>query len=357
MAARLGSARLGSASRRCPRTARAVARNHRVASEKEEGRALLRLEGTLRPIELRVILKLKGAGRKAQKLLGAMGIARTPPPKPGSSPAERAFPRIRGGRLQPEPASRARTAARASSLGLQPGPRGMDWDDVLEAQAAELQQKGGSWRPFQIASSTGFLIYFAWTGALALRFRKVSPQVPYVPSSAKQVQNMMSLLKGRSGKLVDLGSGDGRIVLEAYKQGFQPVIGYELNPWLLKLSHFHAWRAGCYGKVFYLQQDLWKADLSDCSNVTVFLAPSVVPQLENKLLSELPEEACVVAARFPFLKWTPSKVVGESLEKAWAYNIREVRQGKEDTSGSSSAEAAVLAPNVRSCSKDGREEV
>ncbi|KAM6424110.1 adenine nucleotide translocase lysine N-methyltransferase-like [Liasis olivaceus] len=209
----------------------------------------------------------------------------------------------------------------------------MDWDDFLEAQAAELQQKGGSWRPFQIASSAGFLIYFAWTGALALGFRKVSLQVPYVPSSAKQVHNMMSLLKGRSGKLVDLGSGDGRIVLEAHKQGFRPVIGYELNPWLLKLSHFHAWRAGCYGKVLYRQQDLWKADLSDCSNVTVFLAPSVVPQLEKKLLSELPDEACVVAARFPFLRWTPSKVVGESLEKAWAYSIRDVRQAKAEASG------------------------
>ncbi|XP_025020126.1 protein FAM173A-like isoform X3 [Python bivittatus] len=185
----------------------------------------------------------------------------------------------------------------------------MEWDDFLEAEAAELQQKGGSWRPLQIASSAGFLIYFAWTGALALGFRKVSLQVPYVPSSAKQVQNMMSLLKGHSGKLVDLGSGDGRI-----------------------------------------------ADLSDCSNVTVFLAPSVVPQLEKKLLSELPDEACVVAARFPFFQWTPSKVVGESLEKAWAYSIRDVRQAKAEASGRSSAEEATFAPNMRSCNEDGREE-
>ncbi|XP_025020125.1 protein FAM173A-like isoform X2 [Python bivittatus] len=197
----------------------------------------------------------------------------------------------------------------------------MEWDDFLEAEAAELQQKGGSWRPLQIASSAGFLIYFAWTGALALGFRKVSLQV-----------------------------------LEAHKQGFRPVIGYELNPWLLKLSHFHAWRAGCYGKVLYRQQDLWKADLSDCSNVTVFLAPSVVPQLEKKLLSELPDEACVVAARFPFFQWTPSKVVGESLEKAWAYSIRDVRQAKAEASGRSSAEEATFAPNMRSCNEDGREE-
>lgn len=39
-------------------------------------------------------------------------------------------------------------------------------------------------------------------------------QVPYLPSSAQQVANTMSLLKGRSGKMVDLGSGDGRLVRE-----------------------------------------------------------------------------------------------------------------------------------------------
>uniref|UniRef100_A0A670JZV1 Uncharacterized protein n=1 Tax=Podarcis muralis TaxID=64176 RepID=A0A670JZV1_PODMU len=115
------------------------------------------------------------------------------------------------------------------------------------------------------------------------------------------------------------GSGD---VLEAYKQGFRPTVGYELNPWLLQLSNFRAWRAGCYGKVFFRREDLWKVNLSDCNNVTVFLAPSLqVPLLERKLLSELPDGACVVAARFPFLNWTPTSIAGDSLETAWAYNI------------------------------------
>lgn len=86
----------------------------------------------------------------------------------------------------------------------------------------------------------------------------------------------MALLSGRHGNLVDLGSGDGRIVLEAHKHGFGPTVGYELNPWLVRLANFHAWRAGHYGKVSYRQEDLWKVDLTECKNVTVFLAPSVV---------------------------------------------------------------------------------
>ncbi|KAH0631784.1 hypothetical protein JD844_019592 [Phrynosoma platyrhinos] len=172
----------------------------------------------------------------------------------------------------------------------------MDQDD-LEELATKLHGKGSHWDLFQIAAGTGLVLYVALAGSLALGIRKALVQVPFVPSSAKQVSNMMSLLKGRSGKLVDLGSGDGRIVRVA-----------EL-----------------------LEHGIPKADLSDCNNLTVFLAPSVVPSLERKLLSELPDEACVVAARFPFLTWTPARDAGESLERAWAYNIKDIRQAKQDT--------------------------
>ncbi|XP_037765991.1 adenine nucleotide translocase lysine N-methyltransferase isoform X4 [Chelonia mydas] len=157
------------------------------------------------------------------------------------------------------------------------GPPVMDPDD-LEELAVKLQGKTvGGWGLVQLAAGTGFAAYVMWAGILMPGFRRVplKLQVPYVPSSAKQVENVMSLLKGRSGKMVDLGSGDGRIVLEAYKRGFRPAVGYELNPWLLRLSNYRAWRAGCYGKVFYHRQDLWKVNVSDCNNVSVFLAPSV----------------------------------------------------------------------------------
>ncbi|XP_062999053.1 adenine nucleotide translocase lysine N-methyltransferase-like isoform X3 [Elgaria multicarinata webbii] len=173
--------------------------------------------------------------------------------------------------------------------------------DALEELATELHGKGNRWCPFQIVADTGLVVYLAWAGCLALGGRKVS-----------------SLQ-----------------VLEAYKQGFRPAIGYELIPWLLQLSNFRACWAGCYGKVFYRREDLWKADLSDCNNVTVFLAPSVVPLLERKLLSELPDEACVVAARFPFVNWTPNHFAGDGLERAWAYNIRDVRRMERDTLGGS----------------------
>ncbi|XP_009700828.1 PREDICTED: protein FAM173A-like, partial [Cariama cristata] len=115
-------------------------------------------------------------------------------------------------------------------------------------------------------------------------------------------------------------------VVEAYKQGLRPTIGYELNPWLLCVSNYWAWKAGYHGKVSFLKKDLWKVNLSDCYNVIVFLAPSVKPPLATKLLAELPDEARVVAGRFPFSSWTPTSTLGQGPEQVWAYDMKEVRR-------------------------------
>ncbi|XP_078415120.1 adenine nucleotide translocase lysine N-methyltransferase isoform X3 [Cetorhinus maximus] len=174
----------------------------------------------------------------------------------------------------------------------------MDQDDS-EGEAELRKQSVGGLGLLQIAGCTGLTAYVVWAGILMPGFRRVPLrlQVPYIPASRKQVQNVMTLLEGRSGKAVDLGSGDGRIV-----------------------------------------------DLSDCSNVTVFLAPSVIlPQeerssmsrplrilklslLEAKLLSELPEDAWIVAGRFPFPNWKPCCTVGDGVDRAWLYSVKQLRQ-------------------------------
>lgn len=51
-------------------------------------------------------------------------------------------------------------------------------------------------------------------------------------------------------------------VVEAYKQGLSPAVGFELNPWLLCLSNYRAWKAGYHGKVSFLKKDLWKVTAS-----------------------------------------------------------------------------------------------
>ncbi|XP_053936528.1 adenine nucleotide translocase lysine N-methyltransferase isoform X1 [Cuculus canorus] len=180
----------------------------------------------------------------------------------------------------------------------------------------------------QLAVATGLAAWATWAALLMPGFRRVPLrlQVPFQPASPRQVSHTLALLRGRAGKTVDLGSGDGRLVVEAHRQGLRPAIGYELNPWLLGLSKYRAWKAGYHGKVSFLKEDLWKVNLSDCHNVIVFLAPSVKPPLATKLLAELPDEARVVAGRFPFPFWTPTSTLGQGLDQVWAYDMKEVRR-------------------------------
>ncbi|XP_056309162.1 adenine nucleotide translocase lysine N-methyltransferase [Danio aesculapii] len=202
-------------------------------------------------------------------------------------------------------------------------------DDIQEEVLSEFREKRlGGWQILQLTAATGLTVYAVWAGILMPGFRRVplKLQVPYIPASKAQVSNVMTLMKGRSGGIADLGSGDGRIVLEACRRGFSPAVGYELNPWLVRLAHFHAWRAGHHSSVSYRREDLWKVDLSTYKNITVFLAPSVLSLLQKKLLAELPEDALIVAGRFPFPDWTASKVEGEGVDRAWAYQIQELRK-------------------------------
>eukprot|EP00064_Thunnus_orientalis_P015372 superscaffoldBa00002838_g15424 len=187
----------------------------------------------------------------------------------------------------------------------------MDDDAPNEAFAELKTRQLGGWDVAQIAAGTGLAVYAMWVGILQPGFRKVPLrlQVPYIPASKAQVNNVMTLLRGRKGNLVDLGSGDGRIVLEAHRQGFTPAVGYELNPWLVRMAHFHAWRAGHHGKVSYRREDLWKLSL-----------------LQEKLQAELPDDALVVAGRFPLPDWTPCRIEGHGVDRAWAYSMQAQRQ-------------------------------
>uniref|UniRef100_A0A2K5EQQ0 Adenine nucleotide translocase lysine methyltransferase n=1 Tax=Aotus nancymaae TaxID=37293 RepID=A0A2K5EQQ0_AOTNA len=131
----------------------------------------------------------------------------------------------------------------------------MEQDDPAEALTELRERRLGALELLQAAAGSGLAAYAVWPG-----FRRVAArlQVPYVGASARQVEHVLSLLRGRPGKTVDLGSGDGRIVLAAHRCGLRPAVGYELNPWLVALARLHAWRAGCAGSVCYHREDLWK---------------------------------------------------------------------------------------------------
>ncbi|KAM7378799.1 hypothetical protein PAMP_004397 [Pampus punctatissimus] len=162
-------------------------------------------------------------------------------------------------------------------------------------------------------------LYAAAAPFVAPALRKVC--LPFVPATTEQVHNVLKVLGTRAGTLVDIGSGDGRIVIAAAKRGFQ-ASGFELNPWLVYYSRYKAWREGVNHRTSFHISDLWKVSFAQYSNVVIFGVPQMMDQLELKLASELPSTAKVVACRFPFPTWVPERTAGEGIDTVWVYDAK-----------------------------------
>ncbi|XP_056599817.1 ATP synthase subunit C lysine N-methyltransferase [Triplophysa dalaica] len=154
---------------------------------------------------------------------------------------------------------------------------------------------------------------------VAPALRKVC--LPFVPATSTQIENVLKVLLTRSGSLVDIGSGDGRIVIAAAKRGFKAV-GFELNPWLVWYSRYKAWREGVHHSTSFYISDLWKVSFSQYSNVVIFGVPQMMEQLEIKLQTELHSSSKVVACRFPFPTWSPDDIAGEGIDTVWIYDAK-----------------------------------
>ncbi|XP_034469427.1 ATP synthase subunit C lysine N-methyltransferase [Hippoglossus hippoglossus] len=162
-------------------------------------------------------------------------------------------------------------------------------------------------------------LYAVATPFVAPALRKIC--LPFVPATTAQVENVLQALRVRSGSLVDIGSGDGRIVIAAAKHGFR-ASGFELNPWLVWYSRYKAWREGVHSSTSFHISDLWKVSFAQYSNVVIFGVPQMMDQLELKLARELPSSARVVACRFPFPTWVPEHTAGEGIDTVWVYNAK-----------------------------------
>nr|XP_020449513.1 protein FAM173A-like isoform X2 [Monopterus albus] len=208
------------------------------------------------------------------------------------------------------------------------------WFGMEDSIEVVLQDCGGILppsRPHPILSTctcallTG--LYRLWSLFVIPGFRKVprNLKVPYLPSSKDQTLNTMKLLEGRTGRLADLGSGDGRLVFAASSAGFQST-GFEINPILVMYARSKAcWRGVPSSQATFVKKDFWKTDLSAYNNVTAFLAPGVMAVLGEKLLKELPDNARVIACRFPFPNWPHQLSAGFGLYQTFAYDMSTVR--------------------------------
>ena len=155
------------------------------------------------------------------------------------------------------------------------------------------------------------LLFFLISGILSLIFLLlfVVPIVygaPFEPTDRKTLRKMIEFAKVKSGeKVVDLGSGSGKIVIEFAKlPNVKESHGFEINPLLVLSSRRKIKKSNLKGKAFIHWKNFWKQDLSEYDVVNSFQIGYVMGKLEKKLRRELKKGSRIISNtwKFPNLK-------------------------------------------------------
>ena len=135
------------------------------------------------------------------------------------------------------------------------------------------------------------------------------PDVRFLPTPDSVVAAMLQLARvGPSDVVYDLGSGDGRIPIAAAKNFGARGVGIEIDGQLVRLARENAVKAGVADRVTFIQGDLFQADISPASVVTLFLLPSLNIELIPKFRHELRPGARIVSHHFAMGDaWTPDQ--------------------------------------------------
>ncbi|MDF3010363.1 MAG: putative methylase [Burkholderiales bacterium] len=158
-------------------------------------------------------------------------------------------------------------------------------------------------------------IVFCALQAVAADVQPVKNAGPYVPSPQSVVSDMLRYADvGPGDFLVDLGSGDGRIVLTAAKVFGARGFGVEIKDELVKRANEAAKLEGLAERVEFIKADLFKTDISQATVITMYLLPDTVNLLKEKFLAELRPGTRIVSHDYPLTGWIPEKYVQMELE-------------------------------------------
>jgi len=146
--------------------------------------------------------------------------------------------------------------------------------------------------------------------------RAAELSVPYVPTPLEVVDRMLEIAKVTSKDyLIDLGSGDGRIVITAAKRYGTRGFGVDLNPRRISEANESAQEQKVTDRVAFFQRDLFETDLSPATVITMYLLPRVNLELRPKLL-ELKPGTRLVSHDFSMDDWKADiHVVMDTKEK------------------------------------------
>lgn len=134
-------------------------------------------------------------------------------------------------------------------------------------------------------------------------------EVPFITTPDTVTAAMLDMAKvGPKDYVIDLGSGDGRIVIVAAKQFGARGLGVEIVPDLVKQSVQNAARAGVADRAEFREQDLFNTDLSKATVVTLYLLPEVNLQLRPRILA-LKAGTRVVSHDWDMADWLPDRTI------------------------------------------------
>jgi cyclopropane fatty-acyl-phospholipid synthase-like methyltransferase len=134
------------------------------------------------------------------------------------------------------------------------------------------------------------------------------PDVVYVPTPQPVVDAMLAMAGVKKGDvLYDLGSGDGRIPITAARQYRIRAVGIDIDPERIAEANANARKAGVTDLVTFRNEDLFTADFSKATVVTLYLLDSLNNKLRPKLLAELRPGTRIVSHAFTMGDWKPER--------------------------------------------------
>ncbi len=141
--------------------------------------------------------------------------------------------------------------------------------------------------------------------------------LPYVATKRHQIETIIKLAAiKKGGTVVDLGSGDGRLLFAAAQKGAK-AIGYELNPFLIALTLIHTKLKGLGNQVWVERQSMWKADLKVAEVIFVYSLKKTIKKFEDFVFQNARPGTRVVVNLHPFPDKKPAKV----KERIYLYKV------------------------------------
>ena len=152
----------------------------------------------------------------------------------------------------------------------------------------------------------------------------VNSVAPFAASPTSVVDQMLNLAGvGPNDVVVDLGSGDGRLVIAAVQRyGARSGFGVDIDLSLVRYANRKAEEGGLQDRARFYARDLFETDIREATVVTVYLLPDIMPRLQAKLLAELAPGSRVVSHDYPFPSWRADRVVSFDVPEKNDYTGR-----------------------------------